>query len=573
MHNYLDEHTRYLVSALYRYTQSLESGDLAGVADIVRQAGQDPVLERLLLEINEVYQAADASFVSSTELARVQDVLTPLLEQETNLKSNGSGPQIEQKQALSAWQQDTQERKQETMKDSADTATTVELPAQDESNRPLHPPVRKRRLAHFMQMLAATLVVGALLAGFLALLGSRHPGTTGPSTGTTSSTSSVVALNSSDGTVYALRPSDGRVLWHYATGIVDPTLGSDTSLAVLNHVVYFAARGRVFAFQSMTGKLLWRQDVLPASAHVFGSTSYNFALDGNVLLVRLANNGGETSVLFALQATTGSILWHYNMNNQYLMIASHDIVYVSTSDASGSNSMVRALRVTDGKELWHYYNGNPPTLPVTMLVVNKVLYIQVDVFLPPVSHYANVQESLIALNTLTGTIMWSRHVQNAELEVSGSDMGLMLSENGGPVIYNGYQFCAYRSSDGAQVWCSHDFAPHQPHTGALIYNFYTPAGQVLATLSIVSGKQHFLLQLEALSLKTGKTLWIRTPTFSISKGSGPISVGEIGALVSGDSSKVYAVVGHDIYAFNADNGQVLWHILSGAEGITGLAVG
>ena len=577
MHNYPEQRTRYLVSALYRYTQSLESGDLAGVADILRRAEQDPVLERLLLEINEVYQEADASPVSPAELAHVQDFLTPLLvEQETNLKVNGTGPQVEQKLMLSGWQHDSQERRPEIMKDSINTAPTAEdSPLQDDSNRPAHLPVRKRRLTHFMQMLAATLVVGALLAGFLTLLGSRHPGMPGTSDGPVSNASSVVALNSSGGTVYALRPLDGTVLWQYATGIVDTTVGSDTSLAVLNHVVYFAVRGRVFAFQDMTGKLLWQQDVLSASAHVFGSTTYTFAQDGNILLVHLANNYGEgANVLFALHATTGSILWQYDMNFENLMIASHGIVYITTSDASGSNGMLRALRVTDGKELWNY---NKPITVVNILAIGKVLYLQADVYLPPVSNYANVQESLIALNALTGAFMWSKPLQNTNLEVMGGDMGLILSENGGPVLYNGYQFCDY-GSDGAQLWCSHDFAPRQAHTGALIPNFYAPAGQVLATLRIVIGKTSFYLKLEALSLKTGKTLWDAIPTFT--KGThSHVSEGYIGALISGDSKTIYAVAGLDVYAYNASNGQILWHIVKhvtgfpGNDGITGLAVG
>ena len=158
-------------------------------------------------------------------------------------------------------------------------------------------------------------------------------------------------------------------------------------------------------------------------------------------------------------------------------------------------------------------------------------------------------------------------------------MGLLISENEEPVIYNGYQFCAYRSSDGAQVWCSHDFAPHQAHAGALIPNVYTLAGQVLATLRLVIGKTNFYLKLEALSLKTGKTLWDIIPAFT--KGThSAVAEGQIGALISSDSGAIYAVIGIDRYAYNASTGLGLWHIVShitgnssSDTGITGLAVG
>ena len=79
-------------------------------------------------------------------------------------------------------------------------------------------------------------------------------------------------------------------------------------------------------------------------------------------------------------------------------------------------------------------------------------------------------------------------------------------------------------------------------------------------------------------MKTGKTLWDTIPAFT--KGThSDVSEGAIGALVSGDSTTVYAVAGLDVYAYNASNGQVLWHIVKhvsgfpGMDGITGLTVG
>jgi outer membrane protein assembly factor BamB len=101
----------------------------------------------------------------------------------------------------------------------------------------------------------------------------------------------------------------------------------------------------------------------------------------------------------------------------------------------------------------------------------------------------------------------------------------------------------------------------------------------LATLKLILGKNNFYLKLEALSLKTGKTLWDTIPAFTKGTHSG-VAEGEIGALISSDSRAIYAVVGVDIYAYNASNGQLLWHIvshvtgeISPVAGITGLAVG
>ncbi len=42
---------------LFRYSSALERGDFEAVADILRKAESDPVLEQKILEINEAYSA------------------------------------------------------------------------------------------------------------------------------------------------------------------------------------------------------------------------------------------------------------------------------------------------------------------------------------------------------------------------------------------------------------------------------------------------------------------------------------------------------------------------------------
>lgn len=464
------------------------------------------------------------------------------------------------------------------MKESIDAdAFTKQQGFQDENHSPEYRPVRKRRLVHFVQMLAAVLVVGALLAGFLVLLSSRHAIIKGPSTGTPTNAPSIVAVSSFNGTVYALRPQDGTALWHYATGIVDSSVGSDSSLAVLNHVVYFAVRGQVFAFRASEGKMLWHQNVLSASAHVFGSDTYNFALDGDVLLVRLANDGGNTSILVALRASSGGILWHYEMNVQYVMTASHGIVYVGSTDAMGDNQTLLALRSTDGKELWSRHNN---TNLIAAVVVDKVLYVQANVYDEPVTNNTQIYQSLSALNAITGGLIWSRTIHTNPLAESLSNQGLLLSKNGAIILFTGYQFCAYSSTAGAQLWCSHDFVqrPTSVSSNTIINagfpDFYALAGQTLTTTSISLhtslDRNNFSLTIESLSLNTGKTLWTRDLDFKTA--SNGIMVGIGGALTGGDTSSAYAVAGEDIYSMNSSNGHVLWHIRSSAAGIAGLMV-
>ena len=61
--------------ALYRYTQAMESGDIGIVSTVLHEAEHDQVLERMLLDINEVYQIEDLTTVQPDEVAVVHNLL------------------------------------------------------------------------------------------------------------------------------------------------------------------------------------------------------------------------------------------------------------------------------------------------------------------------------------------------------------------------------------------------------------------------------------------------------------------------------------------------------------------
>ncbi len=63
------------VQALQRYISAMESGDLASIATILSEAEQDHVLERMLLEVNEVYQQEDHASVQPAEVTRLRQML------------------------------------------------------------------------------------------------------------------------------------------------------------------------------------------------------------------------------------------------------------------------------------------------------------------------------------------------------------------------------------------------------------------------------------------------------------------------------------------------------------------
>jgi hypothetical protein len=63
------------LQALHRYTCAIESGDIETLALILHEAGHDPALERMILELNEVYQQEEHTAVQPAEIARFQRLL------------------------------------------------------------------------------------------------------------------------------------------------------------------------------------------------------------------------------------------------------------------------------------------------------------------------------------------------------------------------------------------------------------------------------------------------------------------------------------------------------------------
>ena len=67
------------IQALYRYTNALENNDQDAIAEVLSEAQQDQVLERMILEVNEVYQIEDCAVAHPDDVASAQDMLLDLL--------------------------------------------------------------------------------------------------------------------------------------------------------------------------------------------------------------------------------------------------------------------------------------------------------------------------------------------------------------------------------------------------------------------------------------------------------------------------------------------------------------
>jgi hypothetical protein len=72
------------IQALYRYTNALENNDQDTIAAALLEAQQDQVLERMILEMNEVYQIEDRAVAHPDDVVLAQDMLMELF-LETNI--------------------------------------------------------------------------------------------------------------------------------------------------------------------------------------------------------------------------------------------------------------------------------------------------------------------------------------------------------------------------------------------------------------------------------------------------------------------------------------------------------
>src|SRR5215472_10761264 len=72
------------VEMLYRYTHAMESGDTDIIAVILEEAQHDSVLERMILEVNEVYQIEDRTVAHPDDVATAQEMLLATFAEQTD---------------------------------------------------------------------------------------------------------------------------------------------------------------------------------------------------------------------------------------------------------------------------------------------------------------------------------------------------------------------------------------------------------------------------------------------------------------------------------------------------------
>jgi outer membrane protein assembly factor BamB len=174
----------------------------------------------------------------------------------------------------------------------------------------------------------------------------------------------------------ALDAVTGRLRWSYR-----PDQNVVNSPTVANGLVYIIAPGgqilgsgpRLIAFDAATGLVRWNQFIKLSSSPI--------AVSSTTAFVCSKSKKSTTSILEALDALTGSLLWSFPQGCGLLRFA-NNIIYVSTG------STLYALDAATGATLWTSQLGT------VKAIANGVLYV-----------VSNTQ-TLYALDASTGNMLW-----------------------------------------------------------------------------------------------------------------------------------------------------------------------
>jgi eukaryotic-like serine/threonine-protein kinase len=183
-----------------------------------------------------------------------------------------------------------------------------------------------------------------------------------------------------------------------------PAYGTD---ADGNPILVFGSRDpddSVYALNATTGALDWRYQT---------STQTNFDVGAAPTISAPGNNGsaggvayvsGKDHVVYALDLTTGSLIWHH-----YLLKNGQDMDSSSALEGGtlylGSNDGVYALSARTGKQVWHALTGVTfyASAAITGPAGQQVLVIPND------------KGRVYALNLLTGATVWAMRPTTSQI--------------------------------------------------------------------------------------------------------------------------------------------------------------
>jgi outer membrane protein assembly factor BamB len=211
---------------------------------------------------------------------------------------------------------------------------------------------------------------------------------------------------------------DCNLLWRFNTG--DKIRSSP---AIVNGVVYQGANNGVFyALNETTGSIIWQ-----CAAASSGVESSPAVVNGVVYVGYLWD--GHNGYVVALDASTGALIWQFSTNSgiESSPAVVNGIVYIGSY-----LGYIYALNSANGVLIWSYSTGS--STYSSPAIYNGVLYVGAD------------DGSLYAINATNGNFIWS-HQTGSPVYASPiviDDTVYANSDNG--AVY------ALSATDGSEIW-------------------------------------------------------------------------------------------------------------------------
>ena len=231
--------------------------------------------------------------------------------------------------------------------------------------------------------------------------------------------------------VYALALANGSLLWEYTVNKPELSGPGPNGVAVVKGVVYGFTPTAAFALHAATGHPLWvNKTILKKGEGTFGIQPQ--VANGRVYAASQYGPAKGGGILFALNASTGKVLWKFNTVKQ----SSHG---VTSLGLGAGGAWETPLVSSDGSVT--FGTGNPyQTLGSASDSPSKLLY----------------TDSEVNLNAATGKLRW--YYQAVPNDFKDFDMQaspISATSNGRRVIIGGGKMgivYSMNASNGALLW-------------------------------------------------------------------------------------------------------------------------
>ena len=259
-----------------------------------------------------------------------------------------------------------------------------------------------------------------------------------------------IYIASQDGDVRALREKNGKRIWKVDTGaFLSGGLGLGKGLLLIG-----THNGEILALDFDNGNTLWRSQL---SSEVLTPP---VSSDGIVVARTIDGK------LYGLNESDGQRLWVYESTVPTLTLrgSSRPVISQGKVLTGLSNGKVVAISLADGKFLWEM----TVAVPEGRSELERLVDIDGDpVLMDDILYTASYQGRLVAINTSTGRLLWSRDLSSYN--------GLAIDEKYLYVSDNESTLWALDRFNGAIIW-KQDKLHLRSITAPVLYKDYIVVG-------------------------------------------------------------------------------------------------